>query len=307
MGFSFINANIVYKGICEKYDLIDINGYKYHCRLQHLLNNKLPNFVGINNPYSCENIKLWIKKNNKPFELISETFENAHTYLKFKCSCCNTVFERNWNNIYSGGNGCRKCRYENQKILQMRPRSMSKEMLFDYPEICEDWNAKNKYSYEKYSAKSGFKVKWKCHMCGYEWETSIAHRVKDKSGCPKCSFKMSKGENIIYNYLQNKNIPFVKEAIFKDCRDINPLPFDFYLPDYNICIEYDGEQHFKPVSFGCNKSAEEKNRRFLLTQKHDKIKNEYCTLKNIKLIRISYLFKEHISTILDKEFLHNKI
>ena len=55
---------------------------------------------------------------------------------------------------------------------------------------------------------------------------------------------MSKSEKYIANYLSFQNILFEQEYIFPDCRDINPLPFDFYLPDYNTCIEYDGQQHF---------------------------------------------------------------
>ena len=47
----------------------------------------------------------------------------------------------------------------------------------------------------------------------------------------------------------NNNIEFKKEKKFKDCKDKYQLPFDFYLPQYNLCIEFDGEQHFNPSSF----------------------------------------------------------
>ena len=57
------------------------------------------------------------------------------------------------------------------------------------------------------------------------------------------------------------------------------MPFDFYLPNYNLCIEFDGAQHYRPV-FG--------EHNFEQTQKHDKIKNEYCESHNIELLRIPY-------------------
>ena len=301
LGFYFSNIKDedfekIYSGICSKYNLIDKEGYKYHCRLQHILNNKFPNIVGNNNPYSLDNIRLWIIKNNKPYTLISQEFTGARDYLEFECNNCHVHFQRSWNNI-SNGNGCRKCRYEKQRILQMRPKSKNKEMLIDYPDICEDWG-NNKYPINIISAKSALKAKWKCHKCNYEWETSVSHRVKDNSRCPQCSLKISKGETIIYNYLNQNNIKFKKEAIFKDCRDKKPLPFDFYLPNQNICIEYDGKQHFEPQDFSGHGNSESE---FKETQLRDSIKTQYCKDNNIKLIRIPYWDFDNIETILRKE------
>lgn len=73
--------------------------------------------------------------------------------------------------------------------------------------------------------------------------------------------------------------------------------YDFYLPDYNLIIEYDGEQHYMPVNFGENdiKRMEEKLR---TTQEHDKIKNDYCKKHNINLLRIPYWEKQNIETII---------
>ena len=184
----------------------------------------------------------------------------------------------------------------------MRPKSKSKNMLSNYPNICIDWDKNNKYSLDIISAQSGLKVKWKCHKCNYEWETSVSHRVKDNSGCPQCSLKISKGETIIYNYLNQNNIKFKKEAIFKDCRDKKPLPFDFYLPNQNICIEYDGIQHFEPVNFGIG-TYEDAIDKFITTQEHDKIKNEYCKQHSITLIRISYKDKNNIEEILSNKII----
>jgi very-short-patch-repair endonuclease len=60
------------------------------------------------------------------------------------------------------------------------------------------------------------------------------------------------------------------------------LRFDFYLPKYNTCIEFDGKQHFEPVKiFGGNENFKE-------IIKKDSIKNMYCDTNGIKLIRIKY-------------------
>lgn len=168
----------------------------------------------------------------------------------------------------------------------MRPRNNGSYLDYNNP-VTQDWSSKNEHPPTFYSLKSGQTVHWECHVCHYEWDTSIAHRTKDGSGCPKCANRMSKSEKYIANYLSFQNILFEQEYIFPDCRDINPLPFDFYLPDYNTCIEYDGQQHFYPVKFSSNENYDAeailKN-----TQKHDKIKNDYCHNNNITLFRISY-------------------
>lgn len=73
--------------------------------------------------------------------------------------------------------------------------------------------------------------------------------------------------------------------------------YDFFLPNYNTFIEYDGEQHYMPVNFG-NWDEEEVNRHFQMTQEHDRIKNEYCEKHNINLLRIPYWEKQNIETII---------
>lgn len=93
----------------------------------------------------------------------------------------------------------------------------------------------------------------------------------------------SKGELKIKNILQKLNISFKQEYKFKDCinpKTKYPLRFDFYLPDYNCCIEYDGEQHFIE---GCFQNNDLKDRQY-----KDNIKNLYCKNNNIILIRIPY-------------------
>lgn len=96
----------------------------------------------------------------------------------------------------------------------------------------------------------------------------------------------SRGELEIIKVLQKYNIKFEQEKIFKDFHyneNLKSHPrFDFYLPDYNIIIEFDGAQHFNE-SFGylSHLSLEER-------QSRDKQKNLYCKENNLKMIRIPY-------------------
>jgi very-short-patch-repair endonuclease len=94
-------------------------------------------------------------------------------------------------------------------------------------------------------------------------------------------------------------IPFEQNKSFSDC--FNPethrrLYFDFYFLQHNLCIEYDGEQHFR----GWRKSSVNRTKEYY--QKLDSIKNKYCIDKDIKLIRIHYKDFKNIETILKNIF-----
>jgi len=100
------------------------------------------------------------------------------------------------------------------------------------------------------------------------------------NGCPICN--QSKGENIIMNFLSDNNIKYIPQKKFDGCKNVNHLPFDFYLIDYNLCIEFDGIQHFEPnTKFGGELE-------FIKRINNDKIKTDFCENNNIKLLRIKY-------------------
>lgn len=129
--------------------------------------------------------------------------------------------------------------------------------------------------------------------CGHEPHWITPSDLKQNYGCPVC--KESKGEKCIRGYLEKNNIEFEQECKSNNCKYKNFLRFDFYIPKYNLCVEFDGEQHYKARDFfGGQKSFE-------LTQKRDKIKNKYCSDNKINLIRIPYWELENIDNILDEE------
>jgi hypothetical protein len=147
----------------------------------------------------------------------------------------------------------------------------------------------NKYDYSLTNyVNQNTKLKIICPKHGEFIQNSNSHL--NGSGCPHC--KESKGETLIRNYLLEHNIKFNPQYKFKDCKDERVLPFDFYLSEHNICIEYQGIQHYKPVKYWGDEVAFDKNK------KHDKIKYNYCKQNKIKLIRIKY--NKNIIEILDK-------
>ena len=104
-------------------------------------------------------------------------------------------------------------------------------------------------------------------------------------GVQSCGCLKSKGEQKISNILSQNNIKYEVQKTFSTCRFQNGKLafFDFYLPDYNILIEYDGEQHYFYRNEGWNTKEN-----FEKTKERDIYKNNWCLKNNIKLIRIPY-------------------
>ena len=144
-------------------------------------------------------------------------------------------------------------------------------------------------------------AKCQCPRCGKTWNATYSNLTNRllMTGCPKC--RQSKGEQKIETILKKYNIPYETQKTFDDCRDIRPLPFDFYIPDKNIIIEYDGEFHYEIKSFEKHEPQNISIDRLNKTKTHDKIKDEYCLKNKINLIRIPYWEKSNIENIILKE------
>jgi very-short-patch-repair endonuclease len=130
------------------------------------------------------------------------------------------------------------------------------------------------------------------------YETS--YNLIRNNGCRHC--KRSKGELKIEKYLRKNKIQFEVEYTFEDCKNIKPLPFDFAIFDQDnlkCLIEFDGEQHFKPLKY--SKDVDKNRSKFKMLQKRDRIKNDYCGRNEIPLIRIKYTDLENIENILNQK------
>ena len=245
-----------------------IDGYEWKIYPKYILNGtgcpKCSNRMRRNHKKYIKDVSLC----NPNIEVIGN-YINMTTKILHKCKIHNVEWESIPYNILKG-HGCYKCGYD-------KTRDKNSKTHEEYVAELYKLN-KNVIVIGSY-VNANVPILHKCLRDNNEWYTTPA-RLLYGYGCPKCS--ESKGEKRISIWLKNHNIKYISQKKFYDCIDIKPLPFDFYLPDYNLCIEYDGEQHFKSVEFfggldGYNKRI-----------KHDKIKNEYCENNNIKLLRIPY-------------------
>lgn len=144
------------------------------------------------------------------------------------------------------------------------------------------------------------KILVKCKKCGHEWYVQPCSLLACH-GCPNC-YK-SRGENRIEVFLKNNSIDYILHHKYEGLIGLggNLLSYDFYLPNYNILIEYQGRQHYEPVDmFG----GEEQ---FVIQQEHDKRKRQYAKEHNINLLEIPYWDFENIETILKSYLLKQQV
>lgn len=184
-------------------------------------------------------------------------------------------------NDHLNGSNCPEC----AKLNNAKIRNKNTEYFIKKAKLKHG----NKYDYSKVNYQNNrTKVCVICPKHGEFWQKANSHT--NGQGCPICN--ESSGENTIRRYLENYQIGFIKNYKFNDCINKRKLPFDFYIPNYNICIEYDGIQHYESVKyFGGIKRFEE-------LKIKDKIKTQYCIDNNITLIRIPYTEFNSIENIL---------
>ena len=206
-------------------------------------------------------------------ELIERTFVDKHRkwHGKFKCPKCGSVFETIISNVAKGNTsscGCIRDKNFYKKIHEHNYVDLKNKRSGDWVFLYRtDRQSKNKTWY------------WYCECENGHSNEILSSNFGKTTICRKCH-PNSKGEQKIKNILKNNQIKYIEQYQFTDCKNVNKLSFDFYLPSYNCCIEYDGIQHFEKTKFS-HDSFEER-------QKRDKIKNDYCKNHNIKLVRIPY-------------------
>lgn len=111
--------------------------------------------------------------------------------------------------------------------------------------------------------------------------------------CPKC--KESKGERRVREMLNTYNINYIAQKVFPNLLGIGNrnLSYDFYLPDQNLLIEYQGQYHD-------GMTTNQTEQQFLKQQEHDRHKREYAEQNGIRLLEIWYWDFDNIEEILNE-------
>lgn len=222
------------------------------------------------------------------YELLTteEEYTDLHMMVQYRCHK-HGIKEAMFDNLMRG-HKCVDCSYEERFDSRRHDREYVENAV-------NGVNGNTLLNPEEYVNFATRNLRIRC-KCGNEYITSLSNFLKhDVTQCYSCSCKESSGETIIREYLDEHQIAYTTQERFKDCRDKRALPFDFFLPDYNICIEFDGQHHFQDLEGYSDLET---------VQRHDRIKTEYCDAHHIKLIRIPYYDGHSIHNILEQNIMH---
>lgn len=203
------------------------------------------------------------------FDLSEAVYINNSTDTKFICKDHGAVYARPANAFF--GKICRKC-----SGIMVR----NTEDFIEQADMVHD----EKYDYSKVEyVRSVSKVIIRCKEHDIEFlQTPNSHL--SGSGCPLC--KGSRLEDKVSKFLLERDIVFVPEKRFENCRAKRALPFDFYLPYDDVLIECQGRQHYQSEKFfGGEERYEER-------KEYDQIKRDFCEKEGTTLVEIPYWFTD---------------
>lgn len=226
---------------------------KQGCRKCHTLSKRM----------SDSQFKKILKENHQGEIIALEKYVQSKTRLKVKCMKCGKIYSTEPRNVMR--NGCHNC------ANRRTPEEFEKKL--------KEMHLNEIVALEKYKTHRDYiKVR---HKCGFIWSVQSGELIrKDPAGCPLCA--SSKGNKLIQKILVKNNIEFEREKRFPTCKYKIPMPFDFFIPQKKILIEFDGEQHFIAIDFwGGQKGLEERMAK-------DNIKDEWAKKNNYKLFRIKF-------------------
>lgn len=209
-------------------------------------------------------------------ELIRYTDRDKHRkwHGDFVCPKCGKEFNSYISNIAKGNT--RSCGCVRDKIFYDEVHSSCYKDLTG--KKAGVWTA----LYRTQRQSKNFTWYWMCRCENGHYHEILSSNFGKTLTCPLCSAGESSGERKVRVALEGLNIKYEQQYSFPECKRINLLKFDFYLPDYGCCIEYDGEQHFEPKEYFGGAEA------FEVRKERDGIKDDFCYSNNIKLIRIPY-------------------
>ncbi len=266
-GNDYNYSNIEYLGNKVKINIFCNNCETYFWQRpdNHLSGAKCFNCYGNHKYTNSEFITKCNKKHDGNYIYDETIYDGMNKEIIIKCKI-HGAFTQNAQN-HLNGQGCIKCSH----IIPLTVETIIEKSKNIFG---------NKYDYSSVNiiGNNKGKIKIICKEHGI-FEKTINNHLNGQ-GCPSC--RIYKGENIIETILIQNNISFERNKSFEGCIRKRKLYFDFYLIDYNICIELNGNQHYRPIEkFG----GEEQ---FIIQKEIDNIKRNFCKDNNMNLIEIEY-------------------
>lgn len=279
---TYVDSNTKLHFFCKKDD------FQIYCTFGNLLSGNYVCKECKRKEYENK-LKQHIIENELPI-ILDGDYKGSDKPIACICKMCGRKYYTLPNRIISNNVICRKCAY-----IQM---GINSRVSFD---IFINKLSKNNPDITYLSGYEGMEsyVSVRCNKCGYEWSVLASSIANSNSGCPKCH--LSKGETRISKYLDDNNIKYISQKTFDNLRSIKKLRYDFYIPQYNCLIEYQGIQHEKIVDFSGN-GIEYAEIQFKKGLENDEKKRKFALENKIKLLEIWYYDFNNIEKILDRTF-----
>lgn len=229
-------------------------------------------------------------RQNSDCEYVSGEYKNRKSRIRVRCSC-GEEFETTLDRLlhYNGSGACAKCGIKQRNRLRKHTLESVRETAIRRGAELVSKEYQNAHQL----------LTFRCE-CGAEFRTTFNRFLTSgKVRCNACSGYESNGEYRIRKWLIANDIPFVAQKTFLGCGSAKrPYFFDFYLPEFNLCIEFDGRQHFEAVDFSGHQDEDTQARALWDLQCRDLVKDIYCEEHGIGLLRIRYDESERIEDIL---------
>lgn len=209
---------------------------------------------------------------------------SAQTKKIIQCNYCGTIMERSLVSLLNAPGHCDQCHNYAKGIPQLSQEEVQQKL---------DIFFRAEYELIHYQGMSKDAL-LKHRNCGYIFKIrELGDLFEGRNrGCPKCYQFKSRGEQKIRDFLDVHQIHYIPQKTFAPLNK-SKYRFDFYLPDFNLAIEYQGEQHYKETSFFRDD--------LMAIQKRDNIKRNYCKVNGIELLEIKYTDLKKIDTILSSK------
>lgn len=240
------------------------------------------------------------KNNTKPLSYILEKlhevhgneytiigeYKNYNTKVLVKHNKCGDTYLVRPDSLLRGSK-CLKCTHKTYKKTYLKTTKDFGNEVYKTTKGKYELKLEYKGTYEP--------IKIKHLECGNTYKTK-PYKFVLGSRCPICNH--SKGETLVENILLDLNLEFERQKTFRTLKNKNNLYYDFYLPNQNLLIEYQGIQHYEPREiFGGVDS-------FNIQVKNDNIKRKYAKDNNYNLLEISYKVDKYNSI---KEVIEKKL
>ncbi len=227
-------------------------------------------------PYTDQEITDLVNKQGKVIKI--GEFKGARIPFEVQCKVCNYKYKVSSDNLLNKNRNCKQC----SKIESSNKQKYSNKELYD---ILTPMNIKLVGEYKTF----GDPIDFQCLKCDKIWNSAPSTIIFSGYGCPSLSCNPKKvryNEKLVGIFLDKLDIKYKNPYYIKGFKTKFQKYFlaDFYLPEFNMIIEYNGEQHYKPATFKKDKSKAAEI--FEKQQKRDNSLKYYCYRNKIKLLAI---------------------